>query len=77
MSMKGWTKKLNGFLHLNERNILDHAGKISHQLAVETAEAGYEKYADKRQLAYDKKGNAFDALVHQTAKKLVRKKGEK
>ena len=29
-----------------------------------------------RQLAYDKKGNAFDALVHET-KKLEHKKGEK
>ena len=77
MYMKDWIKKLNGFLQLNERNILDHAGKISHQLAVETAEVEYEKYAAKAQLTYDKKGNAFDALVHQTAKQLARKKGKK
>lgn len=77
MYMKDWIKKLNGFLQLNERDVLTHAGKISHQLAAETAEAEYKKYASKRQLAYDKKGNAFDALVNQTVKKLVRKKGKK
>ena len=74
MHMKDWIKKLDGFLQLNERDILTNAGKISHQLAVETAEVEYEKYARKRQLGYDKKGNAFDALVHET-KKLEHKKG--
>ena len=76
MHMKDWIKKLDGFLQLNERNILTHAGKISHQLALETAEAEYEKYARKRQLAYDKKGNAFDVLINE-AKKLEHKKGRK
>ncbi|MBU4306061.1 MAG: virulence RhuM family protein [Candidatus Omnitrophica bacterium] len=66
MHMKDWIKKLDGFLQLNEREILAHAGKISHQLAVETAETEYDKYAKKRQLAYDKKGNAFDMLVNET-----------
>lgn len=74
MYMKDWIKKLDGFLNLNERNILLHAGKISHELAMETAESEYEKYAVKRQLTTDKKGNAFDALIHET-KKLESKKG--
>ena len=76
MHMKDWIKKLDGFLNLNERNILSHAGKISYQLAVETAEIEYEKYAQKRLVAYDKKGNAFDALIDET-KKLEHKKGKK
>jgi hypothetical protein len=66
MYMKDWIKKLDGFLHFNEREILTHAGEISHQLAVETAEAEYDKYSWERQLAYDKKGNAFDVLVNET-----------
>ncbi len=74
MYMKDWIKKLDGFLQLNERNILNHSGKISHQIAVETADAEYVKYAHKRRLAYDKKGNAFDTLVNKT-KKLEHKKG--
>jgi hypothetical protein len=33
MTMADWFKKLDGFLALNDRNVLDHAGKISHQMA--------------------------------------------
>jgi len=44
MYMKDWIEKLHGFLKLNDRNILDHAGKISHQLAIEKAEKEYDKY---------------------------------
>ena len=66
MHMKDWIKKLHGFLQLNERDILTHAGKISHQLALEKAESEYEQYARNRQLSSDKKGNAFDVLVNET-----------
>jgi len=44
MYMKDWIEKLHGFLKLNDRNILDHAGKISHQLALDKAEKEYDKY---------------------------------
>ena len=52
------------------------SGKISHQLAMETANKEYEKYSKKRQIAHDEKGNAFDALVGET-KKIENKKGKK
>lgn len=51
MHMKDWIEKLNGFLSLNDRDILNHAGKISHQFAVEHAAKEYEKFQvleDKR-----------------------------
>jgi hypothetical protein len=35
MRMNDWIKKLNGFLSLNDRKILEHAGKISHETAKE------------------------------------------
>jgi len=44
MYMKDWIEKLHGFLKLNDRNILDHAGKVSHQLAIDKAEKEYDKY---------------------------------
>lgn len=44
MYMKDWIEKLHGFLKLNDRNILDHAGKISHQLALDKAEKEYDKF---------------------------------
>jgi hypothetical protein len=44
MYMKDWIKKLNDILVVNEREILEHAGSISHKLAVEIAEKEFEKY---------------------------------
>lgn len=44
MYMKDWIEKLHGFLSLNDREILSHAGKVSHQLAMEIAEKEYDKY---------------------------------
>jgi len=44
MHMRDWIAKLDDFLKLSERKILTHAGKISHELAVEKAEAEYLKY---------------------------------
>jgi hypothetical protein len=48
MHMADWVNKLDGFLRFNEKNILAHAGKISHQLALEHAEAEFEKFEDQR-----------------------------
>jgi hypothetical protein len=38
MHMQDWIAKLDGFLNLNERGILDNAGSISHELAFQHAE---------------------------------------
>ncbi len=44
MYMKDWITKLHGFLTLNDREILEHAGKISHEQAEEFAFKEFEKY---------------------------------
>jgi hypothetical protein len=44
MHMADWIKKLDAFLTLNERDILTHAGRISHEMAQTKAEMEYEKY---------------------------------
>ena len=44
MHMADWIKKLDGFLTLSERNILTHAGRISHEMAQTKAELEYERY---------------------------------
>jgi len=48
MHMSDWITKLDGFLSLNDRNILEHAGKISHQVAKEQAESEYDRFHRKR-----------------------------
>ena len=44
MTMADWIAKLDDFLKLSDRDILDHAGRISHEQAREKAEAQYEIY---------------------------------
>jgi len=44
MTMNDWIEKLHGFLTINERNILQDAGKISHELMVEIAEKKFKEY---------------------------------
>jgi len=44
MYMKDWVAKLNAFLTLNDRDILNHSGKTSHEAAEAFAFSEYEKY---------------------------------
>ena len=48
MYMKDWAARLDDFLRLTGRELLDHAGKISHQQALQKAEQEYEKYRQAR-----------------------------
>jgi len=65
MYMEDWTAKLDGFLQLNDRNILEHAGKISHDMAMELAETEYEKF-NRESIRYsDSKESDFDETVKQ------------
>jgi hypothetical protein len=65
MHMRDWIAKLNGFLTLNERSILTHAGKISHELAKEVAEAEYEKFHREQIKQADQAGGDFDKAIKQ------------
>ena len=47
MYMANWIKKLNDFMTLNEKEILEHAGQISAKMAKELADAEYDKYRKK------------------------------
>ena len=47
MYMHDWIKKLNDFMILNDREILEHVGNISAKLAKELSESEYEKYRYK------------------------------
>ena len=44
MTMQDWTRKLEDFLKLNERDILTDAGRISHELATAKAGREFEKF---------------------------------
>lgn len=44
MYMKDWVGKLDDFLRISERDLLNHSGKVSHQFALEKARVEYTKY---------------------------------
>ncbi|HOQ43195.1 MAG TPA: virulence RhuM family protein [Smithellaceae bacterium] len=44
MYMKDWIAKLDEFLKVSERDILTHAGRVSHEAALEKARIEYEKF---------------------------------
>jgi hypothetical protein len=44
MTMGRWIEKLDEFLRLSEREILTHAGSVSHEAALAAAERQYERY---------------------------------
>ena len=44
MYMKDWIARLDAILQLNGRDLLSHAGKISHDLALQKSGDEYEKY---------------------------------
>jgi hypothetical protein len=62
MHMRDWITKLHGFLTINDRNILTHTGKISHQIAKELAEAEYDKFSRQRIQQTDADGEFEKAI---------------
>lgn len=75
MTMRDWVEKLHGFLRLNDREILKDAGRVSHELAKELAEAEYEKFDAKRRNehlddgAFDRQMKAIEAVGKPDKKK--------
>ncbi len=67
MHMQEWVMKLDGFLALNDRNILDHAGKVSHEMAMQLAGDEYEKFHKRRLQAEAEQADRqdFETLARQ------------
>lgn len=89
MFMAEWIAKLDDFLRLSERNILTHAGKISHEAAQEKAEAEFTRFQQRQaalpqpvddhfEQSLDELKNIEDqAKRNATGKQVPRKKGNK
>jgi hypothetical protein len=65
MHMADWIKKLDAFLTVNERDILLHAGTISHEMAKELAEGEYDQFNLKRIRQKDRLDGDFDKTIKQ------------
>jgi len=66
MTMRKWIEKLDEFLKISGRELLDHAGKISAEMAKAKAEREYDRY---RSLA-DAQPRPVDADFEEAAKQL-------
>lgn len=63
MHMQDWIAKLHGFLTINERNILTHAGSVSHDVAVSHAEAHYHQFHRTARNTIDTQPSDFDRAI--------------
>lgn len=63
MHMKDWIEKLHGFLQLNDRDILNDAGKISHALAMEFAEKEYNAFHKKQLASKVSQDSDFEKII--------------
>src|SRR3989338_608998 len=74
MYMRDWAEKLNAFLKFNEHEILNDAGKVSHEVAVVLAMKEYEVYRKQQDKNYV---SDFDREVKKIVQQLPKKKGKK
>ena len=62
------SQKLDAFLQFNERDILENAGKVSHDVAIDLAEQEYEAFHEEVKRIKDAEGGDFDKAVKQLPK---------
>jgi len=77
MTMADWVHKLDGFLTLNDRNVLEHAGKISHQIAKQLAEQEYDKFQQQRVANETEQADEALEKLTKTVEQIPTKKNKK
>ena len=66
MTMQDWANKLDAFLQFNERDLLDHPGKVTAEIAKAFAESEFEKYRVVQDRFFE---SDFDRAIKQLPKK--------
>ena len=74
MTMQDWITKLDEYLRLSEREILQHAGNISHEEALQKAELEFEKYRAGQLAQTSRVERDFEEAVKKLPAKPPRKK---
>lgn len=74
MYMKDWVARLDDFLSMTGNDILTHAGKVSHQKALNKAHAEYEKFKEQHKNELSQVEKDFINKIENTAKQLKNKK---
>ena len=68
MSMRDWIAKLDDFLRLSGRDLLTHAGRISHEQAARKAELEFEKFQQAQLAEPSQVEKDFEAAVKKMKK---------
>ena len=74
MVMAEWIVKLDEFMKISGRDVLEHAGKVSHELAMLKAKDEYDKYSERVKNELSPVEQHFLASIEETAKRLEKKK---
>ena len=76
MYMKDWISRLDSIVQLNGKELLTHAGKISHQMALEKSDDEFEKYKKtQKQIAKESSLKELEEDLSKLTKKI--KEGKK
>lgn len=75
MYMRDWIEKLKQVLTMNDKNILEHAGEISHKLALQKASDEYDKYKEvQKQLERLESIKELEQDIQKLSKNIKKKK---
>jgi hypothetical protein len=74
MYMKDWIEQLDNFLKMTKKDILNHAGSISHKQALQKAHSEYKRYKELRKNEISEVEKDFIKHISNTAKILKDKK---
>jgi hypothetical protein len=69
MYMNDWIARLDVIIQLNGRALLTHAGRISHQMALDKSIQEYDKYRDvQKQIQHEVSMNELEQDIQQLQK---------
>ncbi|CAN5129516.1 hypothetical protein BH20ACI2_BH20ACI2_24610 [soil metagenome] len=77
MYMGDWIERLDEFLKMTGSEVLDHAGIVSHEKALERASDEYEKYRESTKNDISRVETHFIDHIENKAKQLSTKKRTK
>jgi hypothetical protein len=63
--MVDWIAKLDDFLRLSDREVLKHAGNVSHAAAAAKAEREYERFSEQRAMMPSRVEAHFEEAVRE------------
>ena len=74
MYMKDWIARLDDFLKMTGKEILNHAGTVSHEQAIEKARIEFDKHKEKSKEEISQVEKDFIKQITEVEKKLGKKR---